>query len=69
MDKNNKAIMRMLSHISRVITFCKGKNYNDFCTDWILFDAIVMNVLQIGEQARNLDEYFVSSTKKCRGTI
>ncbi len=29
MDRNDKAIMRKLSQISRVFTFCEGKNYND----------------------------------------
>jgi uncharacterized protein with HEPN domain len=58
MDRNDKAILRMLSHISRVLTFCEGKNYDDFCADAMLFDAVLMNVLQLGEQVRNLDDDF-----------
>ena len=58
MDRNDKAILRMLSHISRILAFCNGKNYDDFCANNMLFDAVVMNLLQIGEQARNLDDDF-----------
>jgi uncharacterized protein with HEPN domain len=58
MDRNYKAIAKIKAHIDRLLGFAAGRTFNDFCADYMLYDAIVLNLLQIGEQATNLDDGF-----------
>jgi len=63
MDRNNKAIVRINRHISRLLEFANEKTFDDFCTNHMLYDATVMNLLQIGEQATRLDDSFCIAHK------
>lgn len=58
MDKNFKAIEKMLFHIRRLERAFDGKSYEDLLENELLQDSAVTNISQIGESVVLLDEEF-----------
>jgi uncharacterized protein with HEPN domain len=61
MDKNYKAITHINEHILSIFDYMKNIDYDDFQSNAMLYDAVVMNLSQIGEQATKLDNEFYNA--------
>ncbi len=61
MDKNIKAIEKMLFHIGRLERTLDGIEFEQYLDSEILQDASILNILQIGENVSLLDEDFIKA--------
>ena len=51
-------LRRMLKYSQKMIRFCEDADYQTFLEDEKLFDACVMNLCNLGEQARHMPDSF-----------
>jgi uncharacterized protein with HEPN domain len=49
----------MIAYANKVLEYCVGVSESDFAADNKLTDACAMNLIQIGELARLLDDDFI----------
>ena len=59
--KNKLIVEKILKYISKVLTYTKNTEYDEFINNSILVEACVFNLSQIGELANRIDKEFEES--------
>lgn len=59
--KNKLIVEKILKYISKVLTYTKDTEYDEFINNSILVEACVFNLSQIGELANRIDKEFEES--------
>ena len=59
--KNKLIVEKILKYISKVLTYTKDTEYDEFINNSILLEACVFNLSQIGELANRIDKEFEES--------
>ncbi len=55
---NEKAIQKLCAYIEKVLAYCAGIDYAQFCADSKLVEACVFNLSQMGEMVKYVDKAF-----------
>ena len=56
--RNNVIVAKLIGYAQKVLGYCEGLNYEQFCADTKLIEACVFNLSQMGELANRLDSDF-----------
>ena len=56
--RNNIIVQKLLVYTEKILTYCSGLNYEQFCADTKLVEACVFNLSQMGELSNRVDEEF-----------
>lgn len=59
--RNNVIVEKLISYVEKVLGYCKGLTYEQFCADIKLVEACVFNLSQIGELANRVDSNFAEA--------
>ena len=59
--KNKLIVEKILKYISKVLTYTKNTDYDEFINNSMLVEACVFNLSQIGELANRIDKEFEES--------
>ncbi len=56
--RNNIIVQKLLAYTEKILGYCSGLNYEQFCADTKLVEACVFNLSQMGELSNRVDEEF-----------
>ena len=56
--RNNIIVQKLLAYTEKILTYCMGLNYEQFCEDTKLVEACIFNLSQMGELSNRVDEEF-----------
>ena len=59
--RNDIIVQKLVAYSEKVIDYCEGMDYEQFCTDSKLVEACVFNLSQMGELANRVDAAFAES--------
>ena len=59
--RNDIIVSKLLAYTEKILDYCAGLNYNQFCRDTKLVEACVFNLSQMGELANRVDDEFAQT--------
>lgn len=59
--RNNVIVEKLIGYVDKVLDYCGGLTYEQFCADTKLVEACVFNLSQMGELANRVDDEFVKA--------
>lgn len=59
--KNEMIVRKLSAYAEKIIGYCEGQTYEQFCADSKLAEACVFNLGQIGELANMVDDAFAEA--------
>ena len=62
--RNNIIIQKLLAYTNKILGYCDGLSYEQFCDNSLLVEACVFNLSQMGELAHKADEEYTQVHKE-----
>lgn len=59
--KNEIVVQKLKGYTDKVLSYCEGMTYEQFCADSKLVEACVFNLSQMGELANRVDADFAQT--------
>lgn len=59
--RNDIIVRKLIGYTDKVLSYCEGISYVDFCDDSKLVEACVFNLSQMGELANRVDAAFADA--------
>lgn len=59
--RNDIIIEKLIGYVDKVLGYCEGIGYDEFCADSKLVEACVFNLSQMGELANRVDGAFADA--------
>jgi uncharacterized protein with HEPN domain len=59
--KNKIITTKIIAYIEKILEYCNGYSYEEFCANSLVIDACVFNLSQIGELANKIDKNFAAA--------
>lgn len=56
--RNNIIVGKLIAYADKILGYCAGLSYEQFCADSKLVEACVFNLSQMGELANRVDDDF-----------
>lgn len=59
--RNDVIVSKLIGYADKVMRYCEGISYDEFCNDSKLVEACVFNLSQMGELANRVDDVFADA--------
>ena len=59
--RNEVIVQKLQGYTEKILTYCEGVTYEEFCRDTKLVEACVFNLSQMGELANRIDADYAES--------
>lgn len=59
--RNDIIVGKLIGYTDKVLNYCEGISYEEFCKDSKLVEACVFNLSQMGELANRVDDAFADA--------
>lgn len=59
--RNDIIVGKFIGYTDKVLSYCEGISYEEFCKDSKLVEACVFNLSQMGELANRVDDAFADA--------
>lgn len=59
--RNDIIVSKLIGYADKVMGYCEGTSYDEFCKDSKLVEACVFNLSQMGELANRVDDAFAGA--------
>lgn len=59
--RNDIIVQKLIGYADKVLNYCAGVSYSEFCEDTKLVEACVFNLSQMGELANRVDSTFAEA--------
>ena len=59
--RNDVIVSKLIGYADKVMRYCEGISYDEFCNDSKLVEACVFNLSQLGELANRVDDVFADA--------
>ena len=59
--RNDIIVSKLLAYTEKILDYCVGLDYDQFCRDTKLVEACVFNLSQMGELANRVDDEFAQA--------
>ena len=59
--RNEIIVQKLIGYTDKILRYCDGAGYGEFCADTKLVEACVFNLSQMGELANRVDDAFAAA--------
>lgn len=59
--RNDVIVSKLIGYVDKVMRYCEGISYDEFCNDSKLVEACVFNLSQMEELANRVDDVFADA--------